>query len=1183
MRSIGDAVIVTDGAGRVKLLNPVAEKMTGWESTEACGKKLAQVFNIVNARTREKAFDPVKTALEEGTVVGLANHTVLISRNGAEYQIEDSCAPVKNAAGEIQGAVLVFRDVTELYQQRRRLEENEVFLRTTLDALNQPFAVINPESYTVDMANEAYGGRQSVGKKCYSVSHQQDSPCGGAAHRCPVEEVVQTGRPVVVEHVHRYQDGTPQYVNVYAHPIFDDDQRVRQVIEHVVDVTERRRAEERLQESEQRFRSYFDNAPYGIFLSDDKGVYIDVNPAAVAITGYAKTDLIGKNIESILAPGDRDRGLRHFRTVAETGGADGVFGFVTADGERADLRVKAVRLSDEQFIGFTENVTDRKRKEDQLNRFRLALDNSPDQVFLIDPDRMRFLDVNATACRDLGFSREELLAMGPHDIKPRYTRESLRAELERIASLDNSYGVVSTVHRGKSGREIPVEVRIQALESSGSRTVVAIARDISERIKAEQRSRESKKRLESSNRQLYKSIRHANEMAHQAEVASQAKSQFLANMSHEIRTPMNGIIGMTGLLLESDLNEEQQDMADVIRTCADSLLHLINDILDFSKIEAGKLKIDEVDFNLRTMVEEISDVMAVGAAKKDLTFSVRVAPDVPSALRGDPARLRQVLMNLANNAIKFTEHGEVIVNIEPESETERDVVLLFQIKDTGIGIPEEKMDILFNAFEQVDDSNTREFEGSGLGLAISKKLTEMMGGEIIAESVEDAGSTFTFTAQLKKQHGDKQRLADTEPPDDIRGKKMLIVCDNGINRRVMSEFLTSFQMRHDEVDNAEDALAAVEKASREGDPYDIVTIDMHDPGAGRTLGAALRENGGCASLRLVLVTAMRERGTDCLLRENVFDGRINKPIKKDQFFDQLKTLLGTETTDRRCEEPLSPDEPCRSGESKKGPLKVLLVEDNEINRKVAVRILQRIGLDADAVANGQEALLTLNDRPYDLVLMDVQMPVMDGLEAAHRIRRGETAATPPDVPIIAMTAHAMEGDREDCFDAGMDDYVAKPVEMASLREAITRITEKSGRPGCAVGDRKEADDALFLPNDLERRVGDVELGRELLEMFMEEAPKKLVQIDVLIEGGKPAEAAKRLHALKGSALNLGCIALAEEAAKMERAMQDAVEGNEEFRAAMDSLNATYKKTAAMVADYVRGDREGAGRDDQTPA
>ncbi len=702
----------------------------------------------------------------------------------------------------------------------------------------------------------------------------------------------------------------------------------------------------------------------------------------------------------------------------------------------------------------------------------------------------------------------------------------------KTGRIETSLRFVDGPDRWIEARAIPVP------NDQGDLTMaIEILRDMTESKEAEATLRES--------------IARAEEMAAEADRANTAKSEFLANMSHEIRTPMNGVLGMAGLMLDTDLTPEQRQYAEVIQSSGETLLTLIDDILDFSKIEAGKLDMEELDFDLRSTLEDVADALAFRAHQKEVEFHCLVRPDVPDRLRGDPGRLRQILNNLAGNAVKFTPEGEVSVIVERTRETDDGGVLLrFSVYDTGIGIPEATQARLFTAFSQADGSTTRKFGGTGLGLAISKRLARLMGGEIGLDSVEGEGSTFWFTARFGTPavaepgarapgRGEKTALA---------GIRVLVVDDNAVNRMVLAGLLERWGVRHDAAPHAGEALDRLREAARAGDPFKAAVLDMHMPDTdGEGLARAITADPEIAGTRLILLTSLGRRDDAERMEGAGFSGYLTKPVKGSVLFDCLSGVVrGPEKIGGR--PAPRPD----AAEEKRGHRgRILVVEDNITNQKVAMGMLRKLGYRADAAADGREALMALETLPYDLVLMDCQMPEMDGFEATAAIRNPASAVRDPGLPVIALTAYAMKGDRDRCLAAGMNDYLAKPVTLPALAEMLGRWLPAEGKETAEETDTDEREPA-FCPEPAQGsappvldRIGfrrqimdDDELAREVLRAFVADIPVQIAALRAATQRNDATALAETAHRVKGAAANICAPALNELASGIEAAAGD---------------------------------------------
>jgi len=780
---------------------------------------------------------------------------------------------------------------------------------------------------------------------------------------------------------------------------------------------------------------------------------------------------------------------------------------------------------------------------DSEERFRNVAASAQD-AFIIINDRQKIVYWNSAAEKIFGYSR--MAAEG------RFVR-SLIADRDRSAAFLRGLStlreqgtstaagrILELVAVRADGTEFPVEVSVSPMQVGSRWHAVAIVRDITERRRAEEelaeqtgRLVEAKSRAEDQARMLKAQ---AEELAFAKEEALQAlrfKSEFVANMSHEIRTPMNGVIGMTGLLLDTGLSAEQKEYTEIIRTSGEALLGLINDILDFSKMEAGKLSLEMVDFDLRTAVEEVVDLLAPKAYEKDLEVACSIVPEMPVAFHGDPGRLRQIFLNLLGNAIKFTEHGEVSVTVEPVEETASDILIRCSVRDTGIGISTEGRKMLFQSFSQADGSTTRKYGGTGLGLAISKQLVELMGGQIGVESAHGEGSEFWFTVWLRKQSGVFQSPVAAGPLKDLR---LLIVDDNETNRRILSHMATSWGMRNTRVEGGHAALAELRRAVADGDPYVLAILDGQMPVMdGMTLARTIKADPAIAPTKLLMLTSMGKSGS--MRGEGAgIEVCLTKPIKQSALLDAITNAMSSVVLPEKKKSGL--EDGIHDIQRVTEGLRVLVAEDNSVNQKVALRMLAKLGCRADVVANGLEAVEALRQIPYDLVLMDCNMPEMDGFAATAHIRdlEGSTRHT----VVIAMTANALDGDRARCLIAGMDDYIAKPVTQNELAAKIALWVRTngdhpaSGHPAQPVGngsgsiDRGRIAELAELGDN-----GDPRWLQSLVDKYVEEAAMRVTELGEAASAGDPVQLECHAHALKGSSSNLGAVRVARLCEKLQ--------------------------------------------------
>ena len=928
------------------------------------------------------------------------------------------------------------------------------------------------------------------------------------------------------------RDRSVIWISENARVVHDAQGRVSYYEGTVEDITERKRAEQAVQDSEILYHSLVESLPQNIFRKDREGRFTFGNTKFCAELGRPLEEIVGKTDFDFFPKELASKYQHDDHGVVETGKPfETVEEHRTADRGKIYVQVVKTPLYDAAgnvigVQGMFWEVTERKKMEEALayerDLLRALLDNIPDNIYFKDT-QSRFVKVGHALAKKFGLTDSDA-ALGKTDFDF-FTREHAQAAYEdEQFILGTGQPIIGrtekeTWHDGRVtwGLTTKMPFRNKDGEIIGT---FGVTKDITQ--------------LKETEAELAKARDVALESA-------RLKSEFLANMSHEIRTPMNGIIGMTGLLMDTNLNEEQRDFAVTIRSSADALLTIINDVLDFSKIEAGKLSIETINFDLRDVVESTVELLAEPAEAKSIELASWVLDDVPRHLRGDPGRLRQVITNLLGNAIKFTERGEVVVRVTKESETEKDAIIRCEVRDTGIGISYEAQEKLFNAFTQADGSLTRKYGGTGLGLAISRQLVELMGGQIRMQSEPGKGSTFWFVLRLEKQPPGSTHFF-TRPRADLKNVHALIVDDNATNRQILEYQTGSWKMRSRSAPGGAEALLLLRDAVGAGDPYDLVILDLQMPEMdGLTLAQTIRSDATFQRTRLVMLTSLGLRLDAEAWRGVGIDAYLVKPIKESRLFECLANVLA-EKTGSKDGVQAGPGE--RSTIVTPKHVRILIAEDNVVNQKVTLRQLKKLGYAADAVANGVEAVEALRKIPYDVVLMDCHMPELDGYEATRLARELEKERAAPDRPpvyIIAMTANALEGDRDRCLAAGMNDYISKPVKLPELQAVLQQATGfvrpvPRRRPD-AVADAPV--DAVIDPKVLAglrelREPGEPDGAVELIDLFLRDTPRSIESMQSAIARSDAVALRESAHSLKGTASNLGARRLAAACAELEK-------------------------------------------------
>ncbi len=1068
------AVVTTDLETQVTSWNPEAERLFGYTRDEAVGHRVDELI----ARSDELRDEADAFVTETSRTGRFHAVTRRMRKNGTLVDV-DLLAVTVVVDQKPVGYYVLYHDISELQRQKRYYE--------SLFELS-PTAIVSTDTETnVTSWNPAaeqlfgYTAAEAIGQNIDDLLAKDPRV---HAEAVDVSTQNMAGEEVRLVTQRTRKDGSLVDVQVLAAPIVIGGEQVGSyALYH--DISE-------LQRQKQYYESLLESSPTAIVTLDLDAKVRSWNPAAELLFGYTRDEAIGQNVDDLVAKRDdiRQDAEAMNREGATRGHSHRLTRRTRKDGSLVDVDVVGARIDvGGEQVGLYAIYSDVSDLQRQRRYYEALFELSPAAIVTTDAD-VNVTSWNPAAERLFGYSAAEAIGHNVDELvasDPRLHAEAVNAD-KQVAVGEHVHLV--TRRNRKDGTLVDVQLLAAPIVIGGEQMgMYALYHDITEL----QRAR------------------------HEAEAATEAKSAFLATMSHEIRTPMNAVIGMTELLLGTHLDDEQRGFGEVIRTSGEALLSVINDILDFSKIEAGKLDLEIQPFDLRECVESAMELVAPTASDRALDLAYLLAPAAPEALVGDAARLRQILLNLLNNAVKFTEQGEIVLTVDAEPLDQDQgpgtrYRVHFAVRDTGIGIPPERLQTLFESFTQLDASTTRRYGGTGLGLAISRRLTEAMGGKIWVESRVGEGSTFHFTVEADEAPR-PVRPYEAETVALLQGRRVLIVDDNATNRHIARAYVASWGMVAVATGSPREAVEWV----RRGDPFDAAILDMHMPELdGLAVAEEIRRYRSPERLPLILLTSLgrREEASGGVL----FAAHLTKPIRPSQLYDALLDALGEGVPAA----VLGEADEAPADEAPVG-LRILVAEDNAVNQRLALLMLGKLGYRGDVVSNGAEALEALERRPYDVVLMDVQMPELDGLEATRRIHERWALARPR---IIAVTAGAMNEERERCLAAGMDDYLSKPIRIEELSAALAAL-----RPNRPEQPQPSALDAAALER-LQATLGEAATA-EIVETFLGEGPQLFSTLHSAVERGDADGLRRAAHTLKSNAATFGASALAELCGELE--------------------------------------------------
>jgi PAS domain S-box-containing protein len=1165
----GDALVLFDPENdKIQDVNPMAEHLSGYKRAELQTMQATYLFRFAGqggkARMQHAATKTTVFHAQDGFLLRTSKDGIWVPVNVTITRLHLQPRTL---------ALITARDMREHHESTQRLQRMEAELRRVLAAVSDclwsaewstdgrwTYRYLSPvvenltgrpaDYFTADIA------------RWQEVIHPDDR-----AEWVQALRRLRGGQANQIEYRVVWPDGSIHWLRESVRVARKADGQTLQLDGVLADFTERKQSEERLREERQLLRTLMDNLPESIYFKDAQGRYLVDNVAHRRILRVgSEQEVLGKTIFDFFPREQAERYAADDADVLREGKIvqDHEELFIDERGrQRCHSSTKVpLRGGDGQISGLVcigRDVTDQRQAEQDLARerklLRTLMDNLPAHIFVKDA-QSRFIIANTATLHSLGMTRlEDVRGKSDFDFLPRERAQQFYDDEQHIIRtgepmINHEELLIDATGNARWLSTTKIPLRGPDSEIGG---IMGISHDISER------------------RTMEDQLRRAMEAA---QSANKAKSEFLARMSHEIRTPMNGILGMTELALDTELTREQRECLQMVLHSGEALLSVINDVLDFSKIEAGKMQLEPAPFHLRDSLADAVRSLGLRAQQKGLELACHVSPDVPDLLLGDIGRLRQVIVNLVGNAIKFTSHGEVVVRVgreEPHAQAQRrreekeekeqspafsanaatmgestgsfplcasaplrEVLLQFEVSDTGIGIPAEKQQAIFEPFEQVDGSITRQYGGTGLGLAISSQLVQLMGGRMWVESEVGRGSRFRFTARFQSVPGRESAQRMVEPPD-VHGLRVLLVDDNATHLDILKEMFTGWRMRATAVGSTSEALSELRRAATAGEPYQLLLADaVMPPPDGFALAEQVRAEAGLVGATILMLTSAGRAVSAERCREIGVQATIMKPLKQSELLD---TILGVVSADVEARAPREVDPGRDHSVSSLPPLRVLLAEDNLINQRLALRLLEKAGHTVRVAGNGRQALQALERDRFDVVLMDVQMPELNGMEATGEIRQRERT-TGAHVPIIALTAHAMKGDRERCLAAGMDGYVSKPIRDQELFEAIehvlqahspTRLVRSSDEPMVPQPPARAASpqEERVMIEDFDRAAalehcgGDPQLLSELIAMFLVEIPGWMGNLSEGLSAGDAEKVKRTAHTIKGAVGTFG--------------------------------------------------------------